>query len=407
MRTKHVWGMLIIIFWAVGAGIHGEGQSRTGWGKRRAFSVERKGEFYQLELDEQVYESAKPGLADLRIADPLGNFVPYLIQGASRVQERSSMAYDTRIIRVVEDKTSIYQEVQILASKKKFQVNRLTFFREGNYSLQVEISGRYMDSDWERIGKDSLYRFEKDSKTSIYFGARDFVFYRIRYPKGYGAPFSRLSAGYEKTFHYLEEWRQEKQLDFERESEHSLVIKNPRGLELIALELEIEGNYRRRFQILGEAVRNQREVLSQGELFRFQHKEIFLLQNKLLLDHVQDRSLKLQWAEGNPALKIKSVKGVYLLKRLVFEAPQAGTYFLYYGNREASSEEYDLQYFRKYLEDGKLATLTLQAEEDTGTRVENQAENKSQVFFHWLLIVLSALLVIFLLFQLKRTRKDR
>ena len=396
--------MLIIIFWAVGAGSHGDGPSMTGWGKRRAFQVERKGEFYQLKLDERVYEGAKPGLSDLRIVAPDGKGVPYLIQDASRTQERSTLEYDTRIIHAGQDKTSLYQEVQILAPARKLRVNRLSVAWEGNYSLQVEISGRYANSGWYPIGQDSVYRFEKDSKSNVYFGVRDFPFYRVRYRKGYGGPFKRVSAGYEKTFHYLEEWRQEKNLDFEKKSSQSVWIKNPQGLELIALDIEIEGNFRRWFRLFGQSAGNHWEEISQGELFRFQHKEIFLHQKRLFLDHVQDKCLKLHWAEGNPLLNIDGVNGVYLLKRLVFEAPQTGTYFLYYGNPQASALESDLNHFRKYLEDGTLPLLTLGEEFSDGVEGEKPQVDKAQKFFHWLLIFLSVLLVIFLIFKLKRAR---
>jgi hypothetical protein len=331
------------------------------------------GEFY---LDREIYNGAREDLADLRIVNSSGEFIPYLVETASVVTETDEAVWPTVMVESGQSKSdkpeadgrpyAVFQlaeeptdgtEINIL------EVSMLNKISMDTWSVQVLVEGRSDDTSWTVLKQDSLYKLAQTEKGIITLDEPvSFNFFRITIQSGTRGvepvslttrwnAFREESRPFVRTHDLKVLSRTEGVDNFTR-----LELDTPWKLPLSAITINGNGRYSRWCYLKDSGM----IVYASGRILRWEDESGLINDGRIPFDSVlqSPEKLYLEIDNGsNKPIESITVTAEYLPARIVFEVIPGESYRLLFGNPEAEPPAYDLEAFRDTIAGKPRATL--------------------------------------------------
>ncbi|MGE5559202.1 MAG: DUF3999 family protein [Bacillota bacterium] len=333
------------------------------WGCRKEIILRGKEKYKAFFLDEEVYKRALPDLADLRIVDAHGDFVPYYLQNGYTGETQREIRYNAIWINTFRKNRDQYFDFRVIAKKEGADIigNKVALeVSGGNFHKRVDLYGSHDGFVWEPLGSREIYRLDYLALQEIDLPAFcRYNFYRIKIPANtHGLIVKHLNLIYDSVAEDLFRYVYSTKLPYEIKNgvkQTVVILDNRNRLCLKQIYFEISGDFQRLFTIYAEAEHNSFDSRSE-ELYHipFQGRHIEDASIDLAYNPISWRTVKIRIANGDDRpLPIRNIRVDYYVDKMVFESAGKGPYYLYFGNRDAEKPRYDMELYKAYLEKEK------------------------------------------------------
>ncbi|MBY9080809.1 hypothetical protein KIH86_13275 [Paenibacillus sp. HN-1] len=387
--------------------------SEDAWTYKRPIETSTSGAYLSLYLDNEIYAKSDSGLADLRIVDSEGRFIPYYIESGTVEAAERTVTYTAQLVHTERQQksTSFDYAINPLKPGTDIQGNRLLFtLPDASFLKHVVLYGSYDGMAWEKALQDDLYRTGQVDKSWIDLGAAlKYSYYRLTVLDNA----ENLSFPAPRLVHQLTEV---KSLDFSRtgapryeikeeDGETRIVIDNRDRLKIKRIKLESEGIFLRRYD-LQDREGSIIPVEGSGELYRMEFKDTRIAGTDIVtMNPVNSPALTLTiYNKDDAPLALTGIETEYLVDKLIFADNGKGPYHLLYGNPDAAAPEYDIVNFKTQISQETLGDASLGDEilKQTAQPVPENGPPVGKLIFNILIVVVSLLLVFILIRKAKK-----
>lgn len=328
----------------------------------------------RVELEAEIFSSARRDLGDLRIFDSKEKQIPYRLikeEGVGGKEHYQARMFDSSFV------SNQWSEAIFDLGKDEALTSAVTFSTEQeNFQRTVQVDASSDLKEWRTL-TDKAYAFDyTDKKANIRVKG-----YRVSYPESAaryirlridasaGEPVRILGASFERE---MVQWAREITRPATLVSEKK--NESTKSTEILA-DLGVSGvpagkisfsvsdkNFKRSFSILtsDSLEMNDARTVGYGYIFRFDTAKF---QGESLSADIASaeplgRYVKIVLRnEDNEPLAVSALDFSYAVRSLVFPAKSGERYALYYGNPEAAAPRYDLDTYFAYLDTDKTAQL--------------------------------------------------
>ncbi|PRX28290.1 uncharacterized protein DUF3999 [Orenia metallireducens] len=390
------------------------------WGYQKRIDFKAKSEYISVFLDEDVYRYGQQDLADIRVINGRGEFIPYYISNGNLViKQATQLEYDSRrILDFVDDKSNYIQDFKITspANNQDIIANKISFEISDDYFLKkIKIYGSYDNKEWEFIKEDNIYRTKDSQKLKISLVQNyKFNYYRVLMLKDIEkTEIDQLQALYDNRMIKARSYQRSKSADYQiiqQDRKTIIEINNDDSLKIEQLRVSSKDNFRRSYRVF---YKNRDEADfqsgSHAKIYQLLFDDFKIKENTIGLkssnsNYLNSEVIKIEIYDGdNKPIKIDDIELNYTIDKVVFKTNKGQAYYLCFGNPKARRPIYDIEEFRKYIEnkeqeEGKLLALEVKKQE---SRVKEKEEINLEMILN-IVVTLVSLLLIFLL--LKRLR---
>ncbi len=318
----------------------------------------------ELELDQEVYAHATPGLGDIRVMEQQdGREEPYKLLVESGDHRRAPVeakmrdlghaaGRHTSFILELPSDGALHNELEVQTSSQNFQ-------------RQVQVEGSDDGESWRTLRSDAaIFDFTVKERG---FTTRDT---RVTYPDSTARLLRvRISGGEEEPLkvkgsvvffaRQLEPRRAglplvviEREDDLERKETVVLLDGASAGFPANSITLDIpQRNFHRSVSLEGSDDLEAWHIVQSNEtLYDFDTPKFVGSDRSIGFGEARYRYYRVAIAnEDNPPLPVAGARAGGFLRKLVFSAGSGASYALYYGNPDASAPSYDLERIFPYL----------------------------------------------------------
>lgn len=359
-------------------------------------------------FDNDVYRYSNKGFSDIRIADVNGNEIPYFIISSESVRKNEKRSFKTAEILYGRYKETdiFYKEWQVVGNKKELKYNRIEFnIAKNRYSVQVSILGRYDNTDWSYIKKDTIYNIGGIEKKYIELdNYTSFKYLKI-------VTNGKKVIPYLKSVTVLDDISEIKENDFQtevsandtveqKENKTEIIIDNSNRRIIDKIVLEAEDNYYRNASIYkGE------NIIENAVFSRTNFNNDEILQSEYLISGERSDSFKIIIDNKNDApLKIKKIDLILKEYKLIFKNSKEINYKIYFGNEKANYPQYDIVNFKN-----EIIKKNFNRVETSNFKrsilAEEENSDKLKLLFNIAIVVVSVVLIIMIAFKIKPEKK--
>jgi hypothetical protein len=136
-----------------------------------------------VQIPPEVYNSASPGLSDLRIVDSKGGAVPYFVYASNRETASSDDVYPLVLLDSYLKFNDFYFDFKLREDRAADTVATAIIFETDsrNFAKTVEVYGSHDNINWEFVQEDKLYTIDGTVKLEINFWEpQKFTHYRLK-----------------------------------------------------------------------------------------------------------------------------------------------------------------------------------------------------------------------------------
>lgn len=399
---------LFFVFLILAGGVDATQPDLSAWRFAREIKGAGSGKYQTFFLTEEVYRQTSPDLADLRITDKNGEFVPYYLQYGNTSETRKKELYDARLIKSFKKEGTSYLDYRVYPHRETEDIltDSLTFsLPEENFYKKIIAYGGYDNKNWEYLREDRLYQVEGLKNDTVTFSeVVKYNFYRIEVPKNSeNLVFRGMKAVNNSLNRQEQSFRKTTGLRYRMRSGgeiSTIIVENKDHLKISALHFQTEGNFQRRFEVLG---REKDLTRLTGEIYNLQFQDFQISQTSIDFadDPVTLEEIRIKIINhDNPPIKILGITGDYLIDKIVFEDPGGGPYRLYYGNPSATKPHYDLEFYKMHLLKEKQDLCMLGEEREFSETKPESPGWHFDYLFSLVIIIISLALIVLLVMKL-------
>lgn len=359
--------------------------------------------FYRISLQPAFVAKAKPGMADIRIADAKGNFVPYIEAGSLPQKDQKSFVVFNRIdTRVPTDTGTTYT----VENKTGLPLDRL-WIKLQNTAVQrkVNLMGGDDLKQWFAIQEEiplqeAVQNSEGTYMQSLSFPASSYRYLKILVDDKRKTPIKFLQVGiyteYAKTLAYSPI----PGVKFTRADSNKttfISIKLNDNYQVNKLHLNISApKYFKRSITIYQIIGNYKEAVIEAELNSAKNND--------LLFSAKAKQLLLEIGNGdNQPLTITGINAYQSDEYIISYLDGKQSYRLLAGDSTAQAPEYDLKFFADSIKDNIPAIAHGAVVKNNVIPAEKPKAGKDYTAFIWTAIVVS--LGLLLLLTLKMTKE--
>ena len=370
--------------------------------------------WHKIVLPDEVFGKASKDLHDLRIygVKDDGKIIeaPYLLQTTRDQNISKKVAFET--LNVSENENGYYFTFKIPTSEP---VNHIDLdFAQENFDWQVTLEGSQDQQEWFKIVENQRILSIKNTQTDFQFTELDFASAKYQYfrllvkseeqPDLQVASITQKEEVKGKKRNYELKRYRVKENKRTQQTEIDVELKLPVRVSEIKLKVSDVFDYYRSIAIkyLTDSVKTEkgwrynyriltRDNLNSLEENTFTFSDVTAQRLKIIIDNYD-----------NQPLNIEEIQVQGYLQEMIARFTEEATYFLTYGNQDASSPYYDIQRFDNnipenlsILELGKEQTIPKQKSKTTSPLFENQS---------WLWVVMALIIGVLGWFSLRMMR---
>lgn len=340
------------------------------WRYMAPIQTEGTNKYKSVFLTEAVYEHATPSLADLRIVDAQGNYVPFYIKTGLATLEQNEFLYPANVVQKFKEKNDDTIDFKIKERKANEDItgNSLIFeLPKENFLKHLNLYGSNDGEQWEYIGKEYVFREESRQKNEVSLGKkRKYTYYRIVILDNLEAiTLDRMQLRNHYTDNQWHDYTKTAPADFAVETKKNastVTLANPQKLRIKQIILEIAGNFQRNYHIYGDAT--NKTILKKGELYNLQLENVKIAGKKIDFGYKPLSTdaivITIDNRDDRP-LTINSISIEYYLDQLIFPDDGNAPYQLYFGNSAATKPSYEIALQQKYIDRETQDNCTLDA----------------------------------------------
>jgi hypothetical protein len=374
--------------------------SLKSWGCYKTIQVEGKNQYKAIWLDPDVYRYTDD-LADLRVVDAKGVFIPYFIQNGYLLEQTERQTLEGRLLKKFRKKNDGYFDFQVIRKvPQRDPVGdglRLDL-PPGNFYKEITVYGSYDGNTWQEAVSGSIYRVDELLKDVIQFeNQQKYGYYRLVIhnnleniePDGvelFGENSSREWREYQKKVDLKYKLAQKKR-------ETWIIVENPNRLQLKQLRLEVAGNFKRSFQV-SDSDDNQIATIN-SVIFNLQFRDFKITDKTIVFDKpttIAKLQIKIFNNDDQP-LPIKKITADYLIDRVVFAAQGTPPYRLYFNNPKAERPRYDIREYAEHIIKEPLDFGSLTGLQRSGAAVPSGKAPDYSLIFNLVIAFVSLVMV--------------
>lgn len=359
--------------------------------------------FYRINLQPAFIAKAKGDMADIRIADAKGNFVPYIQAGSlPQKDQKSFVVFNTIDARLATDTGTTY----IVENKTGLPLDRL-WIKLQNTAVQRKVN--LMGSDdlkqWFAIQEniplqEAVQNSEGTYMQSLSFPASSYRYFKILVDDKNKTPIKFLQAGiyteYAATLAYIPI----PGLRFTHVDSNKatfITIKLNDNYQVNKLHLNITApKYFKRNVTIYQVINGYREAILEAELNS--------VKNNDLLFAAKAKELQVQISNGdNQPLVISGINAYQSDEYVISYLEGKQSYHLLAGDSTAQAPEYDLKFFADSIKDNIPAISHGAITKNSIVIAEKPKAAKDYTVLIWLAII--AAVGVLLLLTLKMTKE--
>lgn len=371
------------------------------WNYSAPIYFEGNSKYKALLLTEEVYEHA-PGLADLRIVDAKGEYVPFYIQNGSNAARQDKIIYRSDVVHSYKINNDSYIDFAIIPLKQNTDVfgNGLLFeLPTGNFLKHIEIYGSNDGDGWDYIGKDYVFRAEGREKNEVSIGnKRKYTYYRIVVLDN---PENIILTNMSLTNNYTDnQWSnyiKTAQVNYDVKEDRNdsvITISNKQRLKIKQITMEVETDFQRHYIVYGD--NSKGTVLKSGEIYNLQLANVKIAGAKIDFggNPISESTIiiKINNRDDRPLI-IKSMSIEYYIDKLVFPDMGNVPYQLYFGNDKATKPKYEIELQKDYIEKEQQDSCRLGAIQAKVKEVPTFSKINMKYVFDGIIVAVSLLLI--------------
>lgn len=353
-------------------------------------------------VTEDIYERASPDLADLRIVDQHGEYIPFYIQHGLSIVRENKILYKSEVVKRFKKNNDSYIDVQIIPLKSNTDVsgNSLIFeLPKENFLKNIEIYGSNDGDSWSYIGKDYVFKIEEREKKEVGVGHKSkYTYYRIVVldnPEDITLTNVNLSDQY--TDSQWSSYFKMAQVNFDIKTDKTdsvITFFNDKKLKIKQIIIEVEGNFQRNYKIYGD--NPNVTPLKSGELYNLQLENVKISGTNIDLSNnptsASQITIKIDNRDDRP-LNIKFVKIEYYIDKIVFPGSGNASYQLNFGNDKAAKPKYEIELQKKYIEKEQQDSSKLGTIEEKHKNLPPASSLNMKYVFNGIIVIISVLLI--------------
>jgi len=386
MINKLFLVLVLFLFLTSSAGADFKGEK---WRYSKEIRVTGSQRLTSFSLDNQVYEHAKEGMADLRIIDNSGEEVKYkmTIESGQKTIETIPVAIRDLGIKVGENTQFIVDLGRggILHNSITIQTSSVNFRR------QVEVEASDDLANWLLVKKQSegayIYDYSLDFKaknTTVYYPQSTARYLRIKILDMGEEPIKVTGASVindiyisSRTATYDPKLLEEKN-DQEKGTSTYLLDLGAKGIPSNKITFGTkEVNFNREVLIEGSNDNNNFTKLGSDVIFSYQTPRFNGAKASITFGEGNFRYLKLTvFNRDNAALALSDFAVFGTVRKVIFEYAPGGTYRLFYSNPGARYPDYDIESYLQYFNSSDVSTTVLGSEQENSSFVPEKAKEK-------------------------------
>lgn len=389
-------------------------ENLDAWNYSAPIYFEGNSKYKALLLTEEVYEHA-PGLADLRVVDAKGEYVPFYIQNGSNTLRQEKIIYRSEFVQSYKKNNDRYIDFAIVPLKQNTDIsgNGLLFeLPTGNFLKHMQIYGGNDGESWDYIGQDYVFRAEGREKNEVPIGnKRKYTYYRIVILDN---PEDIILKNMSLTNNYTDnQWNNyiktaQVNYDIKEDKNDSLItISNDQRLKIKQITMEVETDFQRNYIVYGDNPKGT--VLKSGEIYNLQLENVKIAGAKIDFGSNPISAaaivIKINNRDDRP-LTIQSISIEYFIDKLVFPDMGNVPYQLYFGNDKATKPKYGIELQKDYIEKEQQDTCRLGAILAKVKEVPAPSKINMKYVFNGIIVAVSLLLIGLLIARLGGRKDD-
>lgn len=373
MKKLHVVYLIFVICLTSIAVTFAGNNGLSQWTYYKEIQLIGNNKYKIVPIDDEVYRYAKSDLSDLRITDEKGGIVPYYIENERVYSDVRHIIYSSRLLHSYKEKNDTItdfnvipqeQGSDILADKLKFTVNPANSISR-DFLKNIEVYGSYDGVKWQFVMNDNIYSVQNAEKNVVELPQTfKFNYYRIKAVNDLdNFKLNGMDALYNNIKYGQDKFEKRTSLKYSVRSDSSktyIEIDNLNKLKINGIKLDIEGNFKRDYNVNVIDQNSVSTVISSGYIYNLNFKDFNV--SNTYINNFYTPAEKLQiviFNNDDKPLKIKDVQVNYTIEKIVFDGSQGTSYKLYFGNQNAQKPIYDVESYSNHIEKENQDECTL------------------------------------------------
>ncbi|AJQ29102.1 DUF3999 family protein [Pelosinus fermentans] len=393
--------LLVILTWMFVMPVFAA-ENMNAWNYFAPIYCEGNNQYKTFFVTEDIYEHASPGLADLRIVDEQGEYIPFYIQHGFSIVRENKIIYKSEVVERFKKNNDSYIDVQIIPLKNNTDVsgNSLIFeLPKENFLKYIEIYGSNDGDKWSYIGRDYVFKTEEREKKEVAVGHKSkYTYYRIVVldnPEDITLTNVNLSDQY--TDSQWSSYFKMAQVNFDIKTDKTdsvITFFNDKKLKIKQIVIEAEGNFQRNYKLYGDNPNGA--PLKSGELYNLQLENVKISGTNIDLSKTPTSAspitIKIDNRDDRP-LDIKFIKIEYYIDKIVFPGSGNASYRLHFGNDKATKPKYEIELQKTYIEKERQDSSKLGIIEEEHRTLPPASSLNIKYVFNGIIVIISIFLI--------------
>lgn len=338
------------------------------WKYSKSIYLKGSSKYKAIYLDEDIYLHSQNNLADLRIVNNKGDFIPYYIEPYKTEPKSPPITYNTVPLSNYSLANSTFFQFMVTPSHENTlpKGNVLTLSLNDRTTLsKVDVYGGHEIFQWNYLASSSLYEVGNFSKTTIPLGKTyDYKYYQIRFPRDRdSSPIQSVQLQYDPLLdnHNIHTV----QLDnySVKHDTNSTTIKmampKTNQIKLKSIRFNIAGDYVRDYTL-----QTKEGLTLEGRIYNLELKGTAIRSTEIEFPELISTPLITVTFENRDdiPLTIHQIYTTYVTDKLVFEPEKNSentSYRLLFGNPTVSEPMYDFRHYQELIDQNNQTVCNL------------------------------------------------
>lgn len=384
-------------------------QETTPAGWQADILLEGSGEYKDIELGADIYNNAKPGLANLRVRDDEGNYTPYFLYDMTSKTIAENTSFTGKLADRFTENRDTYLDFQIEKTENAdVYGNTLILHTDADgFAKDIEVLGSHDGIQWTHVAQSLIYRVDESMQTTVEFGKmQKYSWYRLKIPNNQEqVEIAAVELLYRNETQQYEGFMKTITPAFTQEEDGTDTVltipaQEMQNLKLLSIELSTDSMFSRTVEAPGVRER----------LYNLTFEDHTLQRTDLELSGAAytggDYVIRIQNNDDAP-IKVDKITAAYACDRLVFKAEPGRSYELLLLYGEKQKPVYDIASYADHILAGKLDACIYGPVTPIGTVEEEPEPQKiSDSLVFQISLGAASLLLIFLIVKTALRRKQ-